>query len=303
MPDFTLADNPNSLATALDPLELVGVDTEFMREKTYFSELCLVQISSMDHIFIADPLTDGDLAEFWAALLDTPWVLHSGRQDIEVVYQTAGRMPVGVFDTQVAAGLLGYQPQVGYANLIRELFNVELDKTHTRADWSRRPLTDALLHYAAEDVEYLLPAHETLAEKLDQKGRLTWAGEDSALLLDPALYDNHPELAIDRVKGARNLRGKRRSAAARLAAWRESEALRANRPRQWIVRDNVLIDLANRLPGTMNELSGIDGIPAGLVRRSGKQVLSTIAASTADNNRYSPPRTPDEAQKSLLKSM
>jgi ribonuclease D len=303
MPDYTLADNPDSLAPAFDRLDLAGVDTEFMREKTYFSELCLVQVASKDHIYIADPLTDGDMTQFWGTLLDTPWVLHAGRQDIEVVYQTAGRMPKQVFDTQVAAALLGLPPQMGYASLVHELFGIELDKTHTRADWSRRPLTDALLHYAAEDVEHLLPAFEQLAEQLDGKGRLGWAREDSALLLDPALYDTHPELAVDRLKGARNLRGKRRAAAARLAAWRESEALRANRPRQWIARDNLLIDIAHRLPSTTAELGRIEGIPAGLVRRSGKRIIRELAASRSDGSGYSRPRAPDEAQKSLLKLM
>ena len=302
MPEFTLVDDPASLESTLQELAIVAVDTEFMREKTFFSQLCLVQLAAADHIYCVDPL-DRELSSFWDSALTVPWVLHSGRQDIEVVYQAAGRMPVSVFDTQVAAGLLGYPAQMGYATLVNELFGVEIDKSHTRADWSRRPLPEAYLHYAAEDVEYLLPAYEMLAERLETQSRLAWAEEDSALLLDPALYDIDPATAIDRLKGARNLRGKRRAAAVRLAEWRETEALRANRPRQWIARDAVLIDLAARLPQHLGDLENVDGLSAGLVRRSGRKILAAIATSLEDGNHYAPPRAPNEAQKSLLKSM
>ena len=303
MPEFTLVDQPDSIAAELAKHDCVGVDTEFMREKTFFAELCLVQISTGKHIYCVDPMAGNDMDAFWRDLMSNKWIVHSGRQDIEVVYQTAGLMPQSIFDTQVAAGLLGYAPQLGYANLVGELFDVEIAKTHTRADWSRRPLSDAVLHYAAEDVEYLLPAYDVLRERLDKQGRLAWASEDSALLLNAALYDIDPFLAIDRLKGARNLRGKRRAAASRLAAWRESEALRVNRPRQWIVKDSTLIELANTLPSNANELNQIESLPAGLIRRSGKSIVAAITASLADENDYAPPLPPDESQKSLLKSM
>lgn len=302
MPEFTLVDDPATLESTLRELDLVAVDTEFMREKTFFSQLCLVQLATADRIYCVDPL-NRELSSFWEWALNVPWVLHSGRQDIEVVYQAAGHMPVSVFDTQVAAGLLGYPAQMGYATLVNELFGVEIDKSHTRADWSRRPLPEAYLHYAAEDVEYLLPAYEMLAERLESQNRLAWAEEDSALLLDPALYDVDPATAIDRLKGARNLRGKRRAAAVRLAEWREAEALRANRPRQWIARDAVLVDLAARLPQHPDDLANVDGLSAGLVRRSGQKILAAIATSLEDGNHYAPPRAPNEAQKSVLKSM
>lgn len=303
MSDYTLVDRPDSIASELGRHDFVGVDTEFMREKTFFAELCLVQIATGSKTFCVDPLNGHDMTEFWGALMKDTWVVHSGRQDIEVVYQTAARMPGRLFDTQIAAGLLGYAPQMGYATLVKELFDVEIDKSHTRANWSKRPLPDAYLHYAAEDVEYLLPALDKLTEQLDQKGRLSWAEEDSAALLDPALYDIDPSLAIDRMKGARNLRGRRRAAAARLAAWRESEALRANRPRQWIAKDNALLDVASKLPEDIDALSRIEGLPAGLIRRSGKAILAAVAASGNDETKYRPPSAPNESQKALLKSI
>jgi ribonuclease D len=303
MLEYTLVDEPDSIAADLGRHDFVGVDTEFMREKTFFAELCLVQVASREEIYCVDPLNGHDMDVFWDALMQDTWVVHSGRQDIEVVYQTAQRMPGRLFDTQIAAGLLGFAPQMGYATLVKELFDVEIDKSHTRANWLRRPLPDAYLHYAAEDVEYLLPALDALAEKLDQKGRLSWAEEDSAQLLNPMLYDIDPELAIDRMKGARNLRGRRRAAAARLAAWREKEALRANRPRQWIAKDNVLLEVAAKLPDSVDALSGIEGLPGGMIRRAGKQILEAVSASANDNSRYRPPTAPNEEQKALLKSI
>lgn len=303
MPDFTFVDQPDTLANELQNQDCVGVDTEFMREKTFFAELCLVQIATSDKIYCIDPLTRKSIDGFWDALMSGTWVVHSGRQDVEVVYQTANKMPARLFDTQVAAGLLGFAPQLGYANLVKELFDVDIEKSHTRADWTRRPLSDAWLQYAAEDVEYLLPAYDLLAERLDKQGRLAWAREDSAHLLDPDLYNIDPRLAIDRLKGARNLRGQSRAAAARLATWRESEALRANRPRQWIAKDSSLLELAKSLPTEVDGLKCIDGLPAGLVRRSGKNLIAAIAASQSDTNDYAPPRPPNESQKALLKSM
>ena len=303
MPEYKLVDRPDSIASELGRHDHVGVDTEFMREKTFFAELSLVQIATGGEIYCVDPLSEHGMSAFWDALMQDTWVLHSGRQDIEVVYQTAGKMPGSVFDTQIAAGLLGYAPQMGYATLVKELFDVDIEKSHTRANWSRRPLPDAYLHYAAEDVEYLLPALENLSERLDQKGRLAWAREDSAQLLNPALYDIDPALAIHRMKGARNLRGRRRAVAARLAAWREAEALRANRPRQWIAKDTALLEVASTLPEDLDALSQIDGLPPGLLRRSGKTILEAVTAAENDDSDYRPPRAPNEGQKALLKSI
>lgn len=303
MSDYILVEQPDVTCEDLARHERIGVDTEFMRERTFFAELCLVQIATDEQIYCIDPLVDEPMRAFWETASSRTWIIHSARQDIEVIYQISGLMPAAIFDTQVAAGLLGYAPQLGYANLVAELFSVDIPKTHTRADWSKRPLADALLHYAAEDVQFLLPAFEILAERLDQKGRLAWAQEDSAQLLNPALYDIDPEQAIDRLKGARNLRGRRRAAAARLAAWREAEALRSNRPRQWIAKDTLLIDLAYELPTNIEALQDIEGLPAGLVRRQGSQLLEAIAASGNDNNNYRPPTAPNEAQKSVLKKM
>jgi ribonuclease D len=286
----------------------IGVDTEFMRERTYYAELSLLQISTGTQIFCADPLGSASNSPrpseaFWRSITRPEWVIHSGRQDIEVIFHTAAMMPRAVFDTQVAAALLGYQPQIGYAGLVSELFGTELDKAHTRANWSRRPLADELLHYAAEDVKYLLPAYDELTGRLAQQERLEWAIQDSRDLLDESLYETDPSLAIHRLKGARSLRGRARAAAEALAAWRESEAVRRNRPRQWILRDSVLIELAVNAPASMSALRRLDGLAEKTIDRVGRELLQILADATHDKTGYRPPPRPDEKQKAALKEM
>ena len=303
MTAFTFVDEPDSITSELQEFPLLGVDTEFMREKTFFAQLCLVQIAAPDRVYCVDPLVAKPMRSFWDEASSKAWVVHSARQDIEVIYQTSGMMPAKLFDTQIAAALLGMQPQIGYAGLVSELFDVDIPKTHTRADWSRRPLPDALLHYAVEDVEYLLPAHERLGEQLEKAGRLLWAEQDSALLLDESLYAFDETQAVQRLKGARNLRGQRRSAAERLAVWREAEAARKDRPRQWIMRDSALLEIALQLPRSLNDLRTINGLPEKLVKRAGNELLAAVASSGGDNHDYRPPPAPNEHQKKLLKTM
>lgn len=303
MPAYTFVEQPAAAVPALANSGRIGVDTEFMRERTFFAQLCLVQVATSDGIYCVDPLGPHDLEDFWRALDSCEWVLHSARQDIEVLYQSSGRMPSGIFDTQIAAALLGYQPQIGYGNLVNDLFGVELDKSHTRANWARRPLPPAILEYAAEDVEYLLPAYEELARRLDEKGRLDWALADSAELLNPALYATDPSIAVERLKGAKSFRGARRAAAVRLAEWREAEAQRLDRPRQWILRDSVLLDIAYRLPADVRELARVDDMPPKLVKRAGTGILAAVREGIADEHDYEPPPRPNEAQKALLKKL
>lgn len=295
---------PQAACDALADAAVIGVDTEFMREKTYYAQLCLVQFAVGTDLWCADPLGVDELKPFWDAILAPAWILHSGRQDLEVVVQSAGRLPTSLFDTQVAAALLGHAPQMGYANLVAELFDVELEKSQTRADWSRRPLSAAELKYAAEDVLWLLPAYEKLQQRLSAEGRLSWAEEDSADLLDPALYVTADGTAIERVKGARNLQDRARRAAVRLADWRERRAEQSDKPRQWILRDAVLLEMAVANPRTTPALGAIEGMHAGTVRRSGDELLALLLdAQHADDEPYEPPGRPDEAQKKLLKAL
>lgn len=310
MPEYQFVDlkTDDRLGSAMLKQSRIGVDTEFVREKTFLAQLCLIQIATENKIFCADPLSldaknDGRDKALWQAITGPAWVLHSGRQDLEVIYQTVELMPGEVFDTQVAAALLGYQPQIGYGNMVKELFGVELAKSHTRADWSQRPLPNAFIEYAAEDVQYLLPAYNTLTERLGDLGRLQWAIEDSMDLLDVSLYESDAIHAIDRLKGARNLRGRARSAAVQLAAWREQEAMRRNRPRQWIIRDAVLLDIAVNRPDTQEKLEATPGLATRTAARAGDQLLRVLADAEKQQSDYEPPQKPNEKQKALLKEM
>jgi len=298
---------PHEVETLLERLEgqaRIGIDTEFMRERTYYARLCLVQVATSDCTGFLDPLAGDGLEDAWTTLLQREWVLHSGRQDIEVLYQTTGRMPPAVFDTQIAAALLGFAPQIGYAGLVRELFGRDLPKGHTRADWSQRPLPGDMLRYAAEDVEFLLEAAALLGERLESLGRLDWAREDSAALLDRSLYDVDVDTAIDRLKGARNLAGRPRRAAIRLAAWRERRAIDADRPRQWILKDAAVLAIAQTNPRDETGLAAIEGVPPATVRRSGTKILELLRdAENAPGDDYRPPARPDEDQKKLLKRL
>jgi ribonuclease D len=310
MPEYQFVDlkTDDRMGTIIREQTRIGVDTEFAREKTFFSELCLIQIATENMIYCADPMgLDGrneDRAKaIWQAITRPAWVLHSGRQDLEVIYQTVGVVPEEVFDTQAAAALLGYQPQIGYGNLVKELFDIELAKSHTRADWTQRPLPDELIDYAAEDVQYLLPAYDALTERLKQLGRLRWAIGDSMDLLDLSLYANDATQAINRLKGATNLRGGARSAAAHLAAWREREALQRNRPRQWIMRDSVLLDIAVKRPDTKKKLGATEGLAERTALRAGDQLLRVLADAEKEKSDYEPPQKPNERQKAVLKRM
>ncbi|MFQ5548564.1 MAG: ribonuclease D [Woeseia sp.] len=300
---FIDLDSPDAISTLLPKGRLIGVDTEFMREKTFYPQLCLVQIAADDGVYCADPLDAGAIDMFWQQMMRCNWVVHSARQDIEVLFHTSNLMPGTLFDTQIGAALLGFAPQLGYAGLVEELFDVQLAKSHTRTDWTQRPLPAAALEYAAEDVQFLLPAYEVLAERLAANGRLAWAEEDSASLLNPVLYKGDSCHAVSRLRGARNLRGRARAAAARLASWREREAERRDRPRQWIMKDAVLLEIASSGPEDREALSAIPGLAPRTLRRAADILLKTVAAARDDAVDYEPPRKPDEKQKSILKDM
>lgn len=305
MTKFEYIDEPraaNELAHALQSSQPIGLDTEFMRESTYYPQLCLVQLNTGKNIFCIDPLADLDMTGLWQALCACELIVHSGRQDIEVIYQSARQMPQTLFDTQVAAALLGEAPQIGYANLIKMLFEVDLPKSHTRADWSKRPLRQSFLEYAAEDVEYLLEAHAKLTDELRRAGRFDWALEDSAALLNLDWYVIEPRTAINRIRGAISFNNASRNIAEGLAEWREIRAESSNRPRQWIMKDAVLLQLATERPRSLPALGAVPGMPPATLRKYGEQLLDLIENPPRQND-YQPPARPGEAEKARLKAL
>ncbi len=294
----------DALVARLEPATLIALDTEFVRESTYYARLCLLQIGTDDLLACVDPLNGLDLGALWERLLapGTTLLMHSARQDLELVLAHAGRLPAALLDTQVAAGLLGHPPQVGYAGLVERLIGVALAKGHTRTDWSRRPLDAAQLEYAIDDVRYLPEAWRRLEAGLVETGRLAWAHEESAALLDPTLYENPPELAWQRVKGLRRLQGDAREAARALAAWRERTAEQFDRPRQWVLSDAQLLAIAGARPRDTAALANVAGLPPGLVRRRGRELVEAANSSVAGDPIVDPP-PPDDRDRALLKRL
>lgn len=257
----------------------IALDTEFLREKTYYPKLCLLQIATPDVVACVDPLALDDLEPLLDLIFDPgiTKVMHSARQDMEIFFHLRGAAPAPVFDTQIAALLLGYPDQIGYGNLVRELLGVSLEKLHTRADWSLRPLSDPQLQYAADDVIYLVDVYRQLQEKLQQLGRLEWLAEDFQQLSSADLYLTHPEQAWLKVKGGNRLKGASLAVLQSLAKWREERAIRSDRPRGWILRDDALIEIARHRPVSVAALGKLRGLNERLVSKSGAELVAVVA--------------------------
>lgn len=276
----------------------IGIDTEFMRERTYYAQLCLLQLSGQDTALCVDTLalTDlGALRPLMGAAAPCK-ILHAARQDLEVLWPAVGALE-NVFDTQVAAALIGFPAQIGYADLVGELTGTHLHKSETRTDWSRRPLSAAQLEYALDDVRHLLPLREQLVERLDKLGRLGWFAEEMrALGKDSFAID--PQQAWRRIKAFADLDSDRRRLAQSLCAWREQRAISSNRPRGWILPDPALRDLVFQVPRTKAALAQLRELPEGIRDNSGAQLLELIeAAAVPDPPPPLPPRRrPDPEQ-------
>jgi len=268
------------LGAQLETLAAIGLDTEFLRERTYRAELCLVQVSATRDASCVDPLALTDLEPLARVLTahSTIKVMHASRQDIEVLLPVTGLVRP-VFDTQIAAALTGLPAQVGYAELVRRLIGQDLAKTHTRTDWSRRPLSPEQIEYALDDVRYLLPLKSLLEEQLQKLGRLQWLNEELATLEDARSFSTEPEQAWQRIKGLRGLDDERLRLAQLLAAWRERRAIDRNRPRGWILEDAALREIVMQVPRTPQELTAIAEVPAGVVKHCGEELLACVQAA------------------------
>ena len=274
------ADAVTDLAAHLCTQATIGLDTEFLRERTYRAELCLIQVSAAGEASCIDPIAVtslGALAEPLTAA-GVVKVMHASRQDLEVLLPAVGLVRP-VFDTQVAAALAGFAAQVGYAELVRRLLGVELAKAHTRTDWSRRPLSAEQIEYALDDVRHLIPLKIALEQQLERLGRSAWLAEELAGLADARSLATDPEEAWRRIKGLRGLDPGRERLARELAAWRERRAIERNRPRGWILDDAALRELIVRVPRSAAALEAIAEIPAGVVRHCGRELLACIAAA------------------------
>lgn len=248
--------------------EFVAIDTEFMREATFWPNLCLIQMAAGAHEVIIDTLADGlDLAPFFELMANerTIKVFHAARQDIEIIYHRAGIIPAPVFDTQIAAMVCGFGESVSYGMLVKKLLNRELDKTSRFTDWSRRPLSDKQLKYAIGDVTYLRDLFPKLRKQLCDNGRARWLDEEMATLTAPATYENHPEEAWKRLK--MRVRSKKAlGVMMALAEWRECEAQRENVPRRRVLKDEAIYDIAAHAPTSEAELDALRSVHQGFAR-------------------------------------
>jgi ribonuclease D len=268
------------LCRELADCDVVAIDTEFLREKTYYAQLCLIQIATEDMIACVDPLNIDDLSPFLDVLYEPQRtkVLHSARQDLEIFFDWRGEVPKPIFDTQVAATLLGYGDQLGYAKLVKAMLGHSVDKEHTRTDWSRRPLEDAQVHYAMDDVRFLIPIYREQLRRLRQRGREGWLQEDFDKLTDNRLYLPHPEDLWRRIKGGRTLKPRQLVVLQQLAIWREQQARALNRPRKWLMSDDVIVDIARRGPGSPEALEKIRGCNS-FIKNSAADILDTVNAA------------------------
>ena len=276
----TTQDELNTRIAALNSCEFVTVDTEFLREKTYYSKLCLVQISGPDKdAFAIDPLIEGlDLTPLYD-LFDNEKVLkifHAARGDLEIFHNLTGRVPQPLFDTQIAAMVCGYGDSVGYESLVRNITGAQLDKSVQYTNWSVRPLSDRQLDYALGDVTHLVDIYKHLIERLDEQGRTSWVFEEEGILSDPETYEIDPRDAWKKVK-IRSPKPKNLAVLQELAAWREKKARKKNVPKGWILRDETLADMAGQLPTTIKALKKIRNIPGDLERKNlGDKLLSKV---------------------------
>ena len=264
-------------------VEFIAIDTEFIREKTYYAQLCLVQVAGGDKLAAIDPLAKGMDISPLLALLRNPAVLkvfHAGRQDIEIFNDLMGELPAPVYDTQVAAMVCGYGEQVGYDRLVKGVLDVAIDKAQQFTDWSKRPLSEKQLRYALDDVIHLADIYPRLRDQIDEAGRGEWVDEDLRNLVDPGLYGIDPMDAWRRVKQ----RGTKPASLNRLrflAAWREEEARRRDVPRNRLVKDETLLALANANPADKAEFERIRGFPGGAGGKLVPHVLKALERSAA----------------------
>lgn len=271
------------------------VDTEFLREKTYYPKLCLVQIGTPDGKAAAiDPLSkDIDMTPV-LDMLRNPNILkvfHAARQDLEIFYKLMGEVPAPLFDTQIAAMVCGHGDQIGYESLVRTLTNGSIDKTSQFTNWSNRPLTDKQIDYALGDVTHLVEIYQKLDAELAQRGRTHWLAAEEEILNAPETYDNDPNQAWERIK-IKTHKAQTLAILRTLAAWRESKAQRKDIPRTWIFRDETLADLAAHPPKTASDLKKIRGFPSDRAEgRTGQEILGLVKTTMASDPKDWPQRT------------
>ncbi len=267
--------------TTLETAPFVTVDTEFMRETTYWSKLCLIQIASETHEYIIDPLAENiDLGRFYELMTneEVVKVFHAARQDVEIFHNQSGKIPRPLFDTQIAAMVCGYGESAGYETLVREIVNQRLDKSSRFTDWSRRPLSEKQLTYAIGDVTHLRMIYHTLKQSLEENNRMHWLDEEMKILTSPETYELEPDDAWKRLKFRGNNK-RNHSVLIALAHWRETLAQKHNVPRNRILKDDGLYEISSHPPRSTSDIARLRGVPRGFDRGPyAKSLLEAVAS-------------------------
>ena len=257
----------------------MGLDTEFLRERTYRARLCLVQVATRRSIFLIDPLSGVDLAPLAKVIADpvVEVILHAGKQDLEIFYEQYGVVPDNVFDVQLAAGFAGYGGSLPYGRLVEVVEKVRLEKGESYSDWCKRPLTSSQMAYAADDVAYLIGVSDRLKQQLGARGRMEWAREEMRRFDNVESYRFDPDVAWRRVPGRGKLSGRQLAVLKEVARWREEAAHERDLPRGWIVKDPTIIEIARRAPRDRKALASIRGLTPKEAERSGDAILAAVA--------------------------
>ena len=262
----------------------ITVDTEFLRETTYYPLLCVIQMASPEEAVVVDALAEGiDLAPFFALMGDEKVlkVFHAARQDIEIVWHRAGIVPHPVFDTQVAAMVLGYGDSIAYDQLVERVTGHRPDKTHRFTDWARRPLSDEQVAYAVSDVTHLRDVFAALDADLKKRGRSEWVSEEMKVLTSPRTYDFHPERAWERLK-TRVRKPKDLAVLMEVAAWREQEAQTRDVPRSRVLKDDAIGDIATHAPTSLERLANLRSLPKGFEKSKwGQDIVAAVKRGLA----------------------
>jgi len=259
------------------------INTEFHRESSYYPKLALIQILGNEQCYLVDPLAIQDLTPLWTLIHQqhVTKVFHAARQDIECIFNHSHKIPYPIFDTQVAASLLGYGAQVGFSSLTQQLLDIGLNKEESFSDWLMRPLSQSQKDYAACDVLYLEPLYQKLMQKLEQKKRLAWLYEEQDNLYHPDHFIADNKKAFQRVKGAQKLKGQRLAILRELALWREEEAQHANVPRRRVLSDEFLLNLSKRKQPTLDQIHSLRGISSYQLQQYGDALLEAVRKGKA----------------------
>ena len=258
----------------------IAIDTEFLREKTYYPKLCLLQMGIENEIAIVDPFKIRNLTALADVLVDPSIVkiFHACSQDVEILYHETGVVPSPIFDTQIAAAVLGKTQQASYSSLVSQYCDVNLPKKDSFTDWSRRPLSDSQIHYAADDVKYLPQIYYEMLAQLKRKNRLSWLEETFADLSKKEKYEIDPRVRYKKLKRVNQLNARQQAAAREFAAWRELQAQRLNIPRKWVVSDEQIVEACRREARTLDELYMVRGMKESLKTSDARKVLAALIA-------------------------